>query len=324
MSDDELVSVPSAPELSTATQDTIRDVYEAGTSDNTRRAYAGDSRQFWAWAGDHMGLVESYPVPVNLVLEYITAHLDQHAVSTIERRIASLSVAHGLAGVDNPCRDPRVRSLLSKAKRSASKQGKIIRKMKAATADIVDAMMGTCGDDLLGIRDRAILSVGFASGGRRRSELAAFQVDDLERAADGFTIRLRSSKTDQAGQGATLPVLGKAAAYLDRWLTESGITTGPLFRSINRHGRIGPSISGKAIYDLVRKRAGLAGLDPKQFGGHSLRSGFVTEAGRRGVPAPAAMALSRHRSSAIFNGYYESGDVLNNPAGKLLGAGMGA
>jgi len=308
--------------LPAKTADKIREVLERGTSPSTRRAYRGDLAQFWGWA-DGKGIAETYPCPVGLVLEYITDHLDRHANSTIERRLASLSVAHRMAGVsdrDNPCRDPQVRTLLSKAKRAAISEGKQRRKKRAATADILETLMATCGDDLIGKRDRAVLAVGFASGGRRRSELANFGADDLEKVGDGYTIMLRTSKTDQAGDGITLPIMGRAAAYLDAWLSASGITSGPLFRSINKHGHVGNSITGRGISDMLKRRAKQAGLDPDQFGGHSLRSGFITEAGRQGVPNNAAMALSGHKSSRVFNGYFQAGDAVNNPAGKLLGA----
>ena len=95
-----------------------------------------------------------------------------------------------------------------------------------------------------------------------------------------------------------------------------------MFRSITKGGKVSSSISDKGIALMVKHRAELAGLDPALFGGHSLRSGFVTEAGRRGIPAAQAQTLSGHRSSAVFAGYFESGSVLNNPAGIMLGMGV--
>jgi len=302
----------------------IKQVFEAGTAENTRRAHRGDLRQFWEWAGEKYGAAESYPVGLDMLTAYVANHLERHSVRTVERRIGSLSVAHRLQGVPdhaNPCRDSRVRELLKAAKRAAVKEGNGPRKKRALTVDVLERLLSTCDDTPIGIRDRAILMVGFGSGGRRRSELAAFCVEDLEQVEGGYTITLRSSKTDQIGEGATLPIIGRAGAALSEWLQVSSITSGPLFRSLTRWGALGASISDKAINLMVKERARKAGLNPDEFGAHSLRSGFVTTAGERGIPAQQAMALSRHRSAKVFNGYYQSGDVLNNPAGKMLGMG---
>ena len=115
---------------------------------------------------------------------------------------------------------------------------------------------------------------------------------------------------------------GRAAEAVRRWITVSGITEGPLFRATDRSGwKVKANgISGRDVERIIRKRAGMAGLAPEDYGGHSLRSGFITEAGRRGIPPGAAMALSGHRSTRVFNGYYQSGDLLTNPVGAMLGA----
>ena len=318
------ITIRAVSELSAGASNTIRETLEAGTADNTRRAYQADLKIFWAWAGDR-GREQAYPVPVALLLEYMADTIGQYAVTTLERKIAALSVAHRFHGVpdnENPSRDPRVRSLLSASKRAASKAGRVKRKAKAATSDILEPMLATCrGDSLIDLRDKAILMVGFASGGRRRSELAGFTMADLQETPDGFILTLRHSKTDQSGEGQPFPVKGRAAAALKAWIEAAGIVDGALFRSVTKGGKPGKSISGHAIAKIVKKRAAAAGFDPAQFGGHSLRSGFVTESARRGIHPSQAKALSGHKSSAVFNGYFEAGDVMNNPAGEMLGAG---
>ncbi len=213
--------------------------------------------------------------------------------------------------------------MLRKAKRAAVKAGRTTRKKTAATADLLEMMVATCRSVALDdIRDKGLLMVGFASGGRRRSELAAFLVDDLaEVPGGGFTITLRASKTDQEGKGRVLPVKGRAALALKEWIAAASITSGPLFRSVNQWGQVGASITGRGIANVVKKRAEMAGLDPAAFGGHSLRSGFITESGRRKIALGDAMALSGHKSVPVAQGYYQSGDVLNNLAGELLGMG---
>ena len=317
------IIVRNETELSATAETVIRDTLEAGTAENTKRAYATDLKLFWAWANER-GVEQAYPVPVAIVLEYMAEHLDQYAVTTMKRKIAAISVAHrfhGVPDIQNPSRDPRVHTLLSANKRAAAKAGKVKRKSKAATSDVLEPMLATCrGNSLIDLRDKALLMVGFASGGRRRSELAGFNLADLEETPDGFILTLRHSKTDQSGDGQPLPVKGRAAQALREWITAAGITEGRLFRSIKKGGKVGISISGHAITLIVKKRAEAAGFDPAQFGGHSLRSGFVTESARRGIHPSQARALSGHKSSAVFNGYYEAGDVMNNPAGEMLGS----
>jgi integrase len=342
-----LLAPPSrgnVPALSTATAQKVRTILVEGTSPATARAHAGDVDYFWAWAELELGLPERYPAPAAAVVQFIADHLEglrpetdaallercrrglaggkarlgAHSLATIRRRLASLSKAHQLAGVANPCTVPAVRELLSRAgRREARRAGGRPRPKAAATRDVLEAMLATCGEDLAGRRDRALLLFGFASGGRRRSEIAAARCDDLEPVADGYLFRLRRSKTDQAGEGLELPVLGRAAWALAAWLAAAGLSRGPLFRSIDRHGRLGRSLSDRAVALIVQRRAALAGFDPRRFGGHSLRSGFVTTAGRQGVSLGDSMALSGHRSTAIALRYHQAGAVLRNPAARL-------
>lgn len=182
-------------------------------------------------------------------------------------------------------------------------------------------MVATCDDSLEGLRDRAVLLFGFASGGRRRSEIAAADWRDLRRlTATEFVYRLEHSKTQQAGPNATAtpdkPVLGRAGTALAAWLTAANITEGPLFRRL-WGDRLGPPLSPKAIAAIVQRRALVAGL-AGDFGGHSLRSGFITEGGRQGVALPALMALTEHRSVAQAIGYFQAGSIEANPAAHLL------
>ena len=141
-------------------------------------------------------------------------------------------------------------------------------------------MLATCDDSLEGIRDRAILLFGWASGGRRRSEVSSACYEHLTKVGDrGYLFRLVRSKTNQEGvvRGATnveKPIRGVAATALNAWLEASGIAEGPLFRRLWKT-RVGPALSPAAIAEIVRKRAALAGLEG-DWAGHSLRSGFVT------------------------------------------------
>ncbi len=324
--------------LSPETAQHVREILDEGTAPETRRAYQGDIAYFWAWAAAACGYGEFYPVPLAMVIEFITSHLrglpeavdaalvasgakarlGPHSLATVRRRVSALSVAHELQGLPNPCRESQVRRLLAKAARAASKNGVRATKKKAATLDIINALFETCGGDLRGLRDRALILFAFASGGRRRSEVAAARVEDLAVVEGGYLYHLPFSKTDQQGKGREVPVLGRAAHALQTWLEAAGIDEGHIFRAVHGKSKIGKGISARTVARIVQRRAEMAGFDPAQFGGHSLRSGFVTESGRRGVPRSEAMALTGHRSPAVFDGYYEAGAVLTNTAARLV------
>lgn len=210
---------------------------------------------------------------------------------------------------------------LSRAARAAVKRGERPRKKTAITLPELEALLATCDESLEGIRDRALLCFGFASGGRRRSEIAAADMRDLRRIGEqGYIYRLEHSKTQQAGVTASStpdkPVLDRAALALEDWLEASGITEGAIFRRLWKQ-RIGPSLSPAAVGEIVQRRARLAGLEG-DFGGHSLRSGFVTEASRQGVSLPAIMQLTEHRAVSSVIGYAQTGGAFANPAARLL------
>ncbi|MCW0379669.1 hypothetical protein NB697_002515 [Xanthomonas sacchari] len=242
-------------------------------------------------------------------------------LSTVVQRVAVLSTAHKLKRLANPCELPSVRTLLSRARRAAVKRGERPTKKTAITRTELEAMLATCDDSLEGIRDRALLSFGFASGGRRRSEIAAADMRDLRKVGnDGYIYRLEYSKTQQAGAKVDStpdkPILGQSAAALTAWLEAAKIQEGTLFRRIWRD-RVGSALLPGSVAAIVKRRARLAGLEG-DFGAHSLWSGFVTEAGKQGVPLPAVMAMTEHRSVASVIGYFQAGAAEDNPAARLL------
>ena len=137
---------------------------------------------------------------------------------------------------------------------------------------------------------------------------------------DAYVYRLEHSKTQQAGVTATStpdkPVLDRAGQAMKDWLETTGITEGAIFRRV-RHSKLGAPLSPAAVGEIVQRRARRAGLEG-DFGGHSLRSGFVTEAGRQGIPLAAVMQLTEHRAVSSVIGYFQAGDAPNNPASRLL------
>lgn len=209
--------------------------------------------------------------------------------------------------------------MLSRPARAAVKRGERARKNTAITLAELEAMLATCDDSLEGIRDRALLCFGFASGGRRRSEIAAADLRDLRRVGEaGY--RLEHSKTQQPGVTATStpdkPLLYRAALALQDWLDASGLTEGAIFRRLWKQ-RVGPALSPAAVGEIMQWRARLAGLEG-DFGGHSLRSRFAAEASRQGVALSAIMQLTEHRSVSSVEGYFQTGGAAVTPAVRLL------
>jgi len=244
------------------------------------------------------------------------------ALNTVLHRLSVLSKAHQMRDVSNSVRDPAVHELVRRIRRAYAARGVRPASKAALTKDPLEAMLATCTDGLLGIRDRALLLFAFSSGGRRRSEVAAATMENLIKVDEGaYVYRLTHSKTDQAGTehnaDADKPLVGPAAQTLTAWLEASGVTSGAIFRRVRKTKAVEP-LSGQAVWLIVKRRAQLAGL-VGDFGAHSLRSGFVTEAGRQNVPLGEAMGLTGHRSMQTFLRYFKLGTVQNTQAANLMG-----
>lgn len=312
------------------------DAIQAGTSISTRRAYERDVRYFWAWAAESLHIKPNYPVPTEALIQFILEHsghmeseVEQTLITlghrskagplcirTIRRYLSSLSVAHIEHGVASPCNDGQIKMLLRRLQRARASEKP--HKKAAVTADLLNAMTDTCEGDLIGVRDKALLLVGFASGGRRRSELAALLIEDLRKIKGGYILHLRSSKTDQDGNGKEIPILGRAGKALSTWLMKSGLRSGKIFRGVCPDETLSDGICGRTVNRIVKKHVEMAGFDPAHFGAHSLRSGFITESGRKGTSLQDAMALSCHTATDVAMGYYREGELLRNPAAHLL------
>lgn len=338
-------------QLAQQAADAVRELLAEAAAANTTRSYTSALRYWAGWYAARYGLELTLPVPDAVVLQFVVDHVVRRStegelawelppavdaalvaaglktkpgpwsLATVRHRVAVLSTAHRLKQQPNPCEQPAVRTVLSRAARAAVKRGERPRKKTAITLAELEAMLATCDDSLEGLRDRALLCFGFASGGRRRSEIAAADMRDLRRIGDkGYIYRLEHSKTQQAGVTASStpdkPVLDRAGLALENWLEASGITEGAIFRRLWKQ-RVGPALSPAAVGEIVQRRARLAGLEG-DFGGHSLRSGFVTEASRQGVALPAIMQLTEHRAVSSVIGYFQTGGATANPAARLL------
>lgn len=234
--------------------------------------------------------------------------------------MAVLGKWHRIKGWDSPTESKEVKVLMRDAQKAQARGGITIRKKTALVAEPFKAILDTCKDDgLRGIRDRALLLLAWSGGGRRRSEVVGLQVSDVRKLdADTWLYSLGVTKTDTAGVRREKPLTGPAAQALTAWLGAAPIESGPLFRGMLRGGQVGTApMTGHEVGRIVQRRAKLAGLEG-DWGAHSLRSGFVTEAGRQGVPLGDVMAMTEHTSVSTVMGYFQSGNLLNSSATTLL------
>lgn len=334
--------------LSQVTAQAVDELMREGESANTLASYRSALRYWAAWFGIRYGQHVALPLPATAVLQFIVDHaqrttndglahelplaIDQAlvdggfkgklgpmALNTLVHRIAVLSKAHQLREMKNPCQDPKVRELLAKTRRAYGKRGALPQKKDALTKDPLMAILDTCDETLKGVRDRALLLFAWASGGRRRSEVAGAAMKNLRRQGpSSFSYTLAYSKSNQTAADRpenVKPLEGMAGEALQAWLMASGIESGAIFRQVRKGGHLGGPLSPASVRDIVRDRAKRAGL-PEVFSAHSLRSGFVTEAAVQKVPLADTMAMTGHRSIASVVGYYRPSQ--DNPGAKLL------
>jgi len=298
-----------------------REYIQQAQADNTRKAYRNDLQHFVDWCNGYS--LNPLPAAVETVVRYITELADQDfKVSTITRRISAISQAHQAKGIESPTHSLVVRKVMAGIRRTKGTAQK--GKTPTMTEDI-RAMVNVLPDSLLGTRDAALLLLGF-SGAFRRSELVSLNAEDLSFTREGLKVVLRKSKTDQEGQG-----IDKGIAYgshpdtcpvraVQEWLQASGIASGPLFRSVNRHGQLQPRrLSDKAVALVVKRQAKAAGLNPQDYAGHSLRAGLATSAAKAGVGERAIMKQTGHRSTAMVRRYIRIGSLFDENASAMIG-----
>lgn len=305
----------SEPELTVAQADAVRGYAMAEKSEATRRGYRSDFAGFSRWCVDRG--VEPLPASPGTAAAFLAAEATAGAkASTLSRKLAAIRYAHRLAGVPSPTDVEQVRAVMRGIRRD---RGAAPNQKAAATGGRIKDMLAHMPDSLKGKRDRALLAFGMA-GAFRRSELVALQVSDLQRVPEGLRVTIRKSKTDQEGIGEVIAILRGSKlkpvrAVLD-WLDAAGITSGPVFRSINRHGQVSAEgLTPQTVALVVKQYADAAGLDPDEFAGHSLRAGFLTSAAEAGADVLRMMEVSRHKRVETVRGYVRRANLFRNHAG---------
>jgi integrase len=286
----------------------------------TRRASARQWKSWFAWATLHD--VPPLPAEPSAVADYLAelASLKTWAASSTAQALWAIDRVSRQHGHTPPGAHPRVRLVLSGIRRKAKRQPKAQRPLTIADIDALPRARRTP----LTVRDWALLLVGFAAA-LRRSELVALDLADVHVLADHFLLAIRSSKTDQSGHGATVPVVQSThypracpVLALRAWLDLRGPDPGPLFVAASAHKLARPyrRLSGSTVDAVVKRTAAALGLKPDRFGGHSLRAGSATYLSRQGVPLQAIAKHGRWQSINMVLRYCRD-DSLDAVAGAM-------
>lgn len=340
--------------------ETLRHLVNEGMGENTLRALTSDLAYLQAWSLAATGASLPWPAPEALLLKFVAHHLWQpqqrevdpdhgmpsdveqslrdqrflkvvgpHAPDTVRRRLATWSTLTKWRGLTGFFTSPALKSAIRLAVRATPRPRKR-KSAKAVTGDVLARLLATCSSgSLRDIRDRAVLMVAFASGGRRRSEVAALRLEQVaieppvtiedSPPLPSLAIHLGRTKTSGAEHDEVVYLTGRPVEALNAWLAAARIDKSSIFRAIDRWGNVSKrTLDPKSVNDIVKQRAVMAGLDPGDYSAHGLRSGYLTEAANRGVPLPEAMEQSRHRSVQQASSYYNNATRRSGRAARLL------
>ncbi len=288
-------------------------------SNNTLRAYKSDFKNFVAFCNNNgFNPLPSEPKIVSLYLTYLSKTCK---ISTLRRRMVSISMVHKIKGHYLDTKHPIIIENLMGIKRL---KGSIQKGKKPILINHLKLIINVIDEQNIGeikkARDKSILLIGFG-GGFRRTELISINYEDLEFVHEGLKILIKRSKTDQFGEGMTkgLPYFSNTkycpVHNIKEWLKLSKIKSGPIFRRFAK----GNSITNNRLTDqtvvlLIKKYLNLAGIDNSNFSGHSLRSGFATVAADSGADERSIMAMTGHKSSQMVRRYIREANIFKNNA----------
>tara|TARA_Y100001970_G_scaffold285333_1_gene404724 strand:- start:519 stop:1472 length:954 start_codon:yes stop_codon:yes gene_type:complete len=292
---------------------------KSSKANNTLRAYKSDFKDFEIFCTKHdFNSLPSEPKIISLYLTHLSKNLK---ISTLKRRLVSISMVHKLRGhyldikhpiiVENLLGIKRVKGSYQKGKKPI-----LINHLKS----IINVIDEYKIDDIKKFRDKSIILVGFG-GGFRRNELISINYEDLEFVTEGLKINIKRSKTDQYGEGMIkgLPYFSNEqfcpVINLRKWLEFSKIKSGPIFRRFSK----GLFLTEKRLTDqsvvlLIKKYLNLAGIESKDFAGHSLRSGFATVAAESGADERSIMAMTGHKTTQMVRRYIREANIFKNNA----------
>ena len=291
---------------------------------NTVRAYKSDFKDFALFCAQNgFKSLPSEPKVVSLYLTYLSTK--DVKMSTLKRRLVSIGVIHKLKGLYLDTKNPSIiENIMGIKRRKGSLQkGKkpiLIKNLKL----IIDVIDQQKYPNIKKLRDRTIILIGF-SGGFRRNEIVSLDYDDLDFVPEGLKINIRRSKTDQFGEG-----LLKALPYFEKpqycpvvsmkdWINVSRIKSGSLFRRFSKGSKLSEyRLTDQTVALLIKEYLKIAGVDSKNYSGHSLRSGFATSAAESGAEERSIMAMTGHKSTEMVRRYIKEANLFkNNPLNKI-------
>jgi site-specific recombinase XerD len=293
---------------------------QSSKANNTVRAYKSDFKDFGLFcAQNSFKSLPSEPKIVSLYLTYLSTK--EAKMSTLKRRLVSIGVIHRLKGYYLDTKHPSIVENIMGIKR---RKGNIQKGKKPILISYLKKLINVIdeqkNEDIKKLRDRSIILIGF-SGGFRRNEIISLNFDDLDFVEEGLKINIRRSKTDQFGEG-----LIKALPYLDnpkycpvislkKWIEISRINSGPLFKRFLKGSKLSESrLTDQTVALLIKKYLKLAGIDNKNYSGHSLRSGFATSAAESGAEERNIMAMTGHKSTEMVRRYIKEANLFKNNA----------
>ena len=319
--------IPIKPATKSELQIDIKKLHEetllnlkSSKANNTLRAYNSDFNDFELFCVKNG--FKSLPSDPKIVSLYLT-HLSTKdlKMSTLKRRLVSIGVVHKLKGHYLDTKHPSIIENIMGIKRrkgsvQKAKKPILINNLKA----IINVIDKQNKEEIKKLRDRTIILIGF-SGGFRRNEIVSLDYDDLDFVPEGLKINIRRSKTDQFGEGSI-----KALHYFDnseycpvlsikKWIEKSKISNGPIFRRFLKGSKLSINrLTDQTIALLIKEYLTLAGIDSKNYSGHSLRSGFATSAAESGAEERSIMAMTGHKSTEMVRRYIKEANLFKNNA----------
>ena len=293
---------------------------QSSKANNTIRAYKSDFNDFGLFCAQNG--FKSLPSEPKIISLYLT-HLSTREVkmSTLKRRLVSIGVIHKVKGHYLDTKHPTIIENLMGIRR---RKGSVQKGKKPLLINSLKEIINTIDKEIINeikkIRDRSIILIGF-SGGFRRNEIVSLDYDDLDFVSEGLKINIKRSKTDQFGEGSikALPYFENSqycpVVSIQKWLKISKINNGSLFRRFNK----GSKLSDKRLTDqtvalLIKKYLEMAGINSKNYSGHSLRSGFATSAAESGAEERSIMAMTGHKSTEMVRRYIKEANLFKNNA----------
>tara|TARA_B110000444_G_C18825394_1_gene590025 strand:+ start:34 stop:990 length:957 start_codon:yes stop_codon:yes gene_type:complete len=293
---------------------------QSSKANNTIRAYKSDFNDFGLFCAQNgFKSLPSEPKIISLYLTHLSTR--EAKMSTLKRRLVSIGVIHKVKGHYLDTKHPIIVENLMGIKR---RKGSVQKGKKPLLINSLKEIINTIDKEIINeikkIRDRSIILIGF-SGGFRRNEIVSLDYDDLDFVSEGLKINIKRSKTDQFGEGSikALPYFENSqycpVVSIQKWLEISKINNGSLFRRFNKGSKLSEKrLTDQTVALLIKKYLEMAGINSKNYSGHSLRSGFATSAAESGAEERSIMAMTGHKSTEMVRRYIKEANLFKNNA----------